>query len=101
MAAFFLRVRSLDAGASVIFFLPERCPSGNKTYQPIIPIRIQVKGAPILGLGASSAEKTLALTYGCRTTEFQAATLFFLTPINYLMTSHTSVATVFSKLQGI
>ena len=54
-----------------------------------------------MGLGASSAEKTIALTYGCRATEFQAATLFFLTPINYLMTSHTSVATVFSKLQGI
>jgi hypothetical protein len=96
VATFLLRVSSLDTSTSVIFLLPESSASRDRSYQPIIPFRVKVKGATIVGLGTGRAEKAFAFADGCRTAKLQAVPLFFLTPINYLMASKASVATIFS-----
>ena len=57
MAAFLLRVRPLDTGASVILFLPEISASGNRAYKPVIPLWVKVKGTAILRLGTSGAKE--------------------------------------------
>jgi hypothetical protein len=101
MAALLLRVSSLNAGALIIFILPESSASGDSSDQPVIPFRIKVKSATILGFGTSRAEKTLAFAYRCWTTELEPASLFFLTPINYLKASHAGIATIFRKSEGV
>ncbi len=84
MAALLLGVSSLDTGTSVIFFLPESCPSGDGAYETIISVRVQVKGATILGPGTGRTEKAFAFTYCRWTAKLKSAPLFFFTPINYL-----------------
>ena len=47
VASLLLRVSSLDTGASIIFLLPQVSPSGDRAYQTIITVRVEIKGSAV------------------------------------------------------
>ena len=100
MATFLLGVSSLHTGASIILLPPDITPPGNRAYQAIIPLRVQVEGFSIGREGAVRAKETLTLVQGCWATKFEATTPLVLAPVNHLETGKTGIGAIISKVKG-
>jgi hypothetical protein len=80
--------------------LPDITAPGDRSYQPVISLRVKIESFPIARNGASRAKDTLAPAQSCRTTELETPSSLILAPVNYLETSKTGIATILSKVKG-
>lgn len=96
VAVLFLRISSLDAGASIVLFLLDIASSWDGAYQPVVSLGVKVKGSP----RACGVKEALAPAQRRRTAELKPASLLILAPVDHLETANARVGAIITKVEG-